>query len=142
MGNKKSTSMQPVLEEEEEEREERVINLVNGEDKFFSEQFVKKKGPFQKTRIKKWTKEIWFYDPPANPSPETLFKAGYVESFDEEELTVTIRLGSNLYKQALWKVFMKVIPGVPSPKEWKARMDLVGYGSTYMDSTSNYNLKF
>lgn len=138
MGNKKSTYRQPVREDEEKEQEERVINLVNDNDITFSKIFVKKRGNFQCTRIKTWKKEIWFYD----PLETFLFKSGYVESFDDEALTADIRVASNLYRVPLWKVFMKVIEGPPpSPKEWKERIDLVGFGSTHMDVVK-YKLKF
>lgn len=137
MGNKKSTYRQPVIEDEEKEKEKPVINLVNDNDITFSKIFVKKRGNFQCTRIKTWKKAIWFYDPLKN----FLFKTGYVESFHDEDLTADIRVGYDLYRVPLWKVFMKVTEERPSPKEWKERIDLVEFGSTHMDVVK-YKLKF
>lgn len=141
MGNKKSTSRQPVVKDEKET----VINLVMNNDEEFSQALVRKI-PMELHKIQTWQdKELWFYDPPPkleDVTPTNMWKSGYLVKFHQEKLIVTIRVGYKLYKQALWKVFTKWTPGVPTPEMWKERNKDVGLGTIEMDVIKKRALKF
>jgi len=148
MGNNRSKPIKKSVSK----KVQRFINLVNTNDKFFSDNLIKKKGSFRITRINLWKKnkaDIWFYAPPdydeSYPYNVNWFHVGRIQSFDEEKLIVTIAFGYDLYAVPLWKVFMKQYSGPPLRSMWAIRKDIVQLGDTNTASDfddSQYNLKF